>query len=127
MLSVGYGTNDLNQALSYEQVRNYWYHWFMATAKAFENPGWAEVVLHGQADAVHHPDTSACKEGFFTSRYERILLEGVGHVPQRKRLIQLQSRFCGLLRSLKQLLADLWVQEPLRVSIFFTVFSKRKK
>jgi pimeloyl-ACP methyl ester carboxylesterase len=156
MLSVGYGTNDPNQALSYEQVRNYWYHWFMATArgtraietdryaftkmmwdtwsptgwydlaefdttaKAFDNPDWAEVVLHsyrhrwghapaypecaadeaklnptptihtptlvlhGQADAVNHPDTSAGKEGFFTSRYERLLLEGVGHFPQRE-------------------------------------------
>jgi pimeloyl-ACP methyl ester carboxylesterase len=31
MLSVGYGTNDPNQALSYAQTKNYWYHWFMAT------------------------------------------------------------------------------------------------
>lgn len=31
MLSVGYGTNDPKQALSLQQARNYWYHWFMAT------------------------------------------------------------------------------------------------
>jgi pimeloyl-ACP methyl ester carboxylesterase len=33
MLSVGYGTNDPHQALSYAQARNYWYHWFMATPR----------------------------------------------------------------------------------------------
>jgi len=33
MISVGYGTNDPKQALSYAQTRNYWYHWFMATAR----------------------------------------------------------------------------------------------
>jgi pimeloyl-ACP methyl ester carboxylesterase len=156
MLSVGYGTNDPNQSLTYEQTRNYWYHWFMATprgakaieadryaftkmmwdtwspsgwydlaefdktAKAFENPDWAQVVLHsyqhrwghaaaypecatdeaaltptpilstptlvlhGQADTVNHPDSSAGKEAFFRSRYERVLLEGIGHFPQRE-------------------------------------------
>src|SRR5437879_1846862 len=82
MLSVGYGTNDPRQALAYEQIRNYWYHWYMstergersvredrigftrfvwdnwsppgwfddaefaATAQAFDNPDWADVVLH---------------------------------------------------------------------------------
>nr|WP_233464244.1 alpha/beta fold hydrolase [Burkholderia arboris] len=33
MLSVGYGTNDPGQPLSLQQVRNYWYHWFMATPR----------------------------------------------------------------------------------------------
>lgn len=33
MLSVGYGTNDSSQALSLEQARNYWYHWYMATQR----------------------------------------------------------------------------------------------
>ncbi|WP_233470997.1 alpha/beta fold hydrolase [Paraburkholderia caribensis] len=33
MLSVGYGTNDPNQTLSLQQVRNYWYHWYMATPR----------------------------------------------------------------------------------------------
>src|SRR5262249_47900877 len=31
MLSVGYGTNDPSQPMSYAQTRNYWYHWLMAT------------------------------------------------------------------------------------------------
>lgn len=42
------------------------------------------LVLHGAADGVNHPDTSGGKEGFFRGRYERRLLEGVGHFPQRE-------------------------------------------
>jgi pimeloyl-ACP methyl ester carboxylesterase len=81
-ISVGWGTNDPKQPLPLQQVRNYWYHWYMGldlgarlvredgkklarfawetwgpggwftdadfetTAKSFENPDWAEVVLH---------------------------------------------------------------------------------
>lgn len=33
MMSVGYGTNDPQQKLSLVQVRNYWYHWYMATER----------------------------------------------------------------------------------------------
>ena len=33
MLSVGYGTNSPDQALSPAQARNYWYHWYMATPR----------------------------------------------------------------------------------------------
>lgn len=33
MLSVGYGTNVPSQAISYQQARNYWYHWYMATPR----------------------------------------------------------------------------------------------
>ncbi len=156
MLSVGYGTNDPQQAISYLQARNYWYHWFMATARgadalendrrpftrlmwdtwspegwyadksfdeaaaAFDNPDWAAVVLHsyrhrwgfaagdpgyaederllnpapvlavptlvlhGNADTCNHPDSSAGKERFFSGPYRRVLLDGVGHFPQRE-------------------------------------------
>jgi pimeloyl-ACP methyl ester carboxylesterase len=42
------------------------------------------LVLHGDADACNDPLTSAHKERFFTSRYERQLLPGVGHFPQRE-------------------------------------------
>ncbi len=90
MLSVGYGTNDPNQTLTYAQTRSYWYHWFMATergdravrtdgkafarmmwdtwspagwyseedfnetARAFENPDWAEIVLHSYRQRWGH-------------------------------------------------------------------------
>ena len=42
------------------------------------------LLLHGAADSVNHPDTSAGKEGFFRGPYERRLLAGVGHFPQRE-------------------------------------------
>ena len=156
MVSVGYGTNDPSQPMSYAQSHRYWYHWFMATdrgvaavandrhaftrymweawgptgwiteerfdeaAEAFDNPDWPAIVLHsyrhrwgfaegdpdyagdvaaltpppilavptlvlhGREDHANHPDTSAGKERFFSGRYERVLLDGVGHFPQRE-------------------------------------------
>ena len=156
MLSVAYGTNDPTQALSIQQARNYWYHWYMATprgertvredgrnfarmmwdtwsppgwyqpdefeatAQAFDNADWADItlhsyrhrwghapgdpryaqdelalnpapvldvptlLLHGAIDGVNHPDTSHGKEAFFRGVYERKLLAGAGHFPQRE-------------------------------------------
>ena len=156
MLSVAYGTNDPTQALSIQQARNYWYHWYMATprgertvredgrnfarmmwdtwappgwyeadefeqtAQAFDNPDWADItlhsyrhrwghapgdpryaqdelalnpapvlevptlLLHGAVDGVNLPDTSLGKEAFFKGVYERKLLAGAGHFPQRE-------------------------------------------
>jgi len=34
---------------------------------------------------VNHPDTSAGREKFFTGQYRRVLLDGLGHFPQRER------------------------------------------
>jgi pimeloyl-ACP methyl ester carboxylesterase len=42
------------------------------------------LVLHGGADGVSLPATSANKEPFFSARYERQILPGVGHFPQRE-------------------------------------------
>jgi pimeloyl-ACP methyl ester carboxylesterase len=42
------------------------------------------LVLHGEADGVNFPASSAHKEKFFTGRYQRTLLPGVGHFPQRE-------------------------------------------
>lgn len=155
-LSVGWGTNDADQALSLRQIQNYWYHWYMsldrgaalvrderlaltryiwtiwnpnwqiaeeefeATARHFDNPDWADVVvhsyrvrwglatrdprydasearvraapqidvptlvIHGGADPVNDPSTSEGKESYFSRRYERVVLERVGHFPQRE-------------------------------------------
>lgn len=156
MLSVGYGTNDPTQPMPWEQARNYWYHWFMATplgektvradprgfartmwdtwappgwfddaefdatAAAFDNPDWMDItlhsyrhrwghadgdphyaadiaalkplpvlaapmlVIHGGADAVNPVDSSAGKERWFSGPYHRVVLDGVGHFPQRE-------------------------------------------
>ena len=42
------------------------------------------LVLHGAADSVNHPDTSAGKEHLFGGGYERKVLEDIGHFPQRE-------------------------------------------
>lgn len=43
------------------------------------------LVLHGAIDTCNHPASSAGKERFFTSAsYQRELLDGVGHFPQRE-------------------------------------------
>jgi pimeloyl-ACP methyl ester carboxylesterase len=42
------------------------------------------LVLHGANDRCNDPMTSAGKERFFSGRYERALLPGVGHFPQRE-------------------------------------------
>ena len=170
MVSVGYGTNDPSQPMTYAQSHRYWYHWFMATergaravekdryaftrymwetwgprgwikdadfdeaARAFDNPDWAAIVLHsyrhrwglaggdpdyaaddaaltpapvlsvptlvihGGEDCVNHPDTSAGKERSFTGRYERVVLDGLGHFPQRENAAAVARevlRFCA--------------------------------
>jgi pimeloyl-ACP methyl ester carboxylesterase len=170
MLSVGYGTNDPNQDITLQQARNYWYHWFMATARgervvreergaftrmmwdtwapkgwyseadlaealeASRGEDWAEIVLHsyrhrwgfvpgdpayaadearlqpapvlsvpalvlhGAADTCNDPSTSAGKERFFQGRYERQLLDGVGHFPQReapRQVAEAVLQFCA--------------------------------
>ena len=42
------------------------------------------LVLHGEADACNHPATSEDKQKHFSNRYQRRLLPGVGHFPQRE-------------------------------------------
>jgi pimeloyl-ACP methyl ester carboxylesterase len=42
------------------------------------------LVLHGALDGASLPATSANQEKFFSGRYERQVLPGVGHFPQRE-------------------------------------------
>jgi pimeloyl-ACP methyl ester carboxylesterase len=42
------------------------------------------LLLHGVADSCNDPSTSAHKEKFFTSHYQRNLLPCIGHFPQRE-------------------------------------------
>jgi len=93
---------------------------FERSAASFDNPDWADVVLHsyrhrwgfvtgdpaydalekkltpappigvdtlvihGGADQCNDPATSEGRKSFFRGRYERIVLEGLGHFPQRE-------------------------------------------
>lgn len=78
MLSVGYGTNDPQQTLTYTQARNYWYHWFMTTERgqraieqdrrAFTRTMWdtwspagwySEDDFEQAASAFYNPDWAA--------------------------------------------------------------------
>ena len=42
------------------------------------------LILHGGADGVNHPDTSAGKDHFFSAGFERKVLQGIGHFPPRE-------------------------------------------
>ena len=42
------------------------------------------LVIHGGADPCNDPSTSERKEAFFTGDYQRVVLDGVGHFPQRE-------------------------------------------
>jgi len=42
------------------------------------------LVLHGEADSVNLPAMSAGKERYFSGRYQRLTLPGVGHFPPRE-------------------------------------------
>jgi pimeloyl-ACP methyl ester carboxylesterase len=93
---------------------------FERTAASFENPDWADVVLHsyrhrwgfvagdpaygaleakltpappiavdtlvlhGGADQCNDPSTSEGRESLFRGRYQRVVLDGLGHFPQRE-------------------------------------------
>lgn len=111
-------------------TRHIWNEWFVAyrpdatefdrTAVAFNNPAWADIVLHsyrvrwghaapdprygeleaqfdpapiqsvptltlhGALDPVNSPQMSEGKEAFFSGPYERRLIAGAGHFPQRE-------------------------------------------
>ena len=57
------------------------------------------LVLHGGADTVNHPDTSAGKERFFSGRYQRQVLDGVGHFPQREVAAQVAAALLDFLQA----------------------------
>jgi pimeloyl-ACP methyl ester carboxylesterase len=42
------------------------------------------LLVHGARDACNDPVTSEHREQFFSARYERLLLDGVGHFPSRE-------------------------------------------
>jgi pimeloyl-ACP methyl ester carboxylesterase len=49
-------------------------------------------------DAVNPPHTSAGKEAWFSGVYRRVLVDGVGHFPQREapqHFIKTVLEFCG--------------------------------
>ena len=42
------------------------------------------LVIHGGADPCNDPSTSEGKQRFFKGNYQRVVLDGIGHFPQRE-------------------------------------------
>lgn len=55
------------------------------------------LVLHGGADGVNAPETSEGRERYFQGRYERKVLPGVGHFPQRENPQQIAAELIRFL------------------------------
>jgi len=56
------------------------------------------LMLHGALDGVSLPATSAHKEKFFNGRYERQLINGVGHFPQREAPLKVAQAILDFLK-----------------------------
>ena len=50
------------------------------------------LTLHGALDPVNSPQMSEGKEAYFIGPYERRLIAGAGHFPQRERAADVASR-----------------------------------
>lgn len=57
------------------------------------------LLLHGDVDGVNHPDSSLGKEGFFRGPYERVLIAGAGHFPQREKPAEVLAAVLGFFQS----------------------------
>jgi pimeloyl-ACP methyl ester carboxylesterase len=55
------------------------------------------LMLHGADDACNDPATSAGKEGLFEAPYRRVVLDGVGHFPQREAPVAVAREVLALL------------------------------
>ena len=56
------------------------------------------LTLHGAQDPVNSPKMSEGKEAYFTGPYERKLIEGAGHFPQRERPAETAAQIVEWLR-----------------------------
>jgi pimeloyl-ACP methyl ester carboxylesterase len=56
------------------------------------------LVIHGAADGANHPSTSEGKEQLFAGPYDRLVIDGVGHFPQREAADVVAERICAFLR-----------------------------
>ena len=103
-LSVGYGTNNPGQTISYRQTQNYWYHWFMATPRgerhlrgdrrAFTRHVWNEWFVAYKPDAAEFERTAA---SFDNPDWADITLHSYrsrwGHAPGYPEYAALDARF----------------------------------
>jgi len=50
------------------------------------------LVIQGASDSCVEPSSSAHQEHYFTGPYQRLVLEGIGHFPQRERHAEVASQ-----------------------------------
>jgi len=67
------------------------------------------LVLHGAADGVNEPQSSEGRQGYFTGRYERQLLDGVVISRRERRPTPWRPLCCASSSKLAELCA--WVTE----------------
>jgi len=56
------------------------------------------LMIQGGSDYCDDPKESESLERFFTERYDRLLLEGIGHFPHRESPIQIVEAVIRLIR-----------------------------
>ncbi len=56
------------------------------------------LVIHGKDDFVNPVATSANKEAWFSGGYHRVVLDGVGHFPQREAAADVADAILGFVR-----------------------------
>jgi pimeloyl-ACP methyl ester carboxylesterase len=56
------------------------------------------LTLHGALDSVNSPQMSEGKEAYFSGPYERRLIAGAGHFPQRERAADTAAQIVDWLR-----------------------------
>ena len=56
------------------------------------------LTLHGALDPVNAPHMSEDKEAYFSGPYERRLIDGAGHFPQRERAVETVGQVIAWLR-----------------------------
>jgi len=57
------------------------------------------LVIHGTEDGANSPQTSEHKEHLFSAPYQRVLVGGAGHFPQRERPDEVASAIVSWLRT----------------------------
>ncbi len=56
------------------------------------------LVIHGKDDFVNPVATSANKEAWFSAGYHRVVLDGIGHFPQREAAAEVADAILGFVR-----------------------------
>lgn len=71
--------------------------WLEARVKATQTLSLPTIYIHGDVDGVNPPATADAVAEKFTGPFERVMIEGVGHFPQRERPAEVARLLISLL------------------------------